>query len=155
MTDNISRFYSWVAGAMGGRFLAQGNNSSRMLQQGIAPGTLRLPGRCPGNLLLPTWLWVVRTVNLYDQSAVTLHSNRPFLLVFSNLLCYKNTSTSLFKHMWHKAQPINWLANSYNLTFHSLTSKTTPTKWFCIGSIHCESYYKHVQMIETKVVASF
>jgi len=49
----FSRFNSWVAEAMGVRFLAQGNNSSRKPQLGIKPGTLRLPGRCPGSLLLP------------------------------------------------------------------------------------------------------
>ena len=53
---SISWFYSWVAGAMGVKFLAKGNNSSRMPQLGIKPGTFRLPGRCPGSLLLPP-LW--------------------------------------------------------------------------------------------------
>jgi len=41
-----------VAEAMGVKFLAQGNNSSREPQLGIEPGTLQLPGRCPGSLLL-------------------------------------------------------------------------------------------------------
>jgi len=50
---NISRFNSWVAGAMGVKFLAQGNNSSRKPQLDIEPGTLQLLGRCPGSLLLP------------------------------------------------------------------------------------------------------
>jgi len=35
-----SRFNSWVAEAMGVKFLAQGNNSSRKPQLGIKPGTL-------------------------------------------------------------------------------------------------------------------
>ena len=50
-----SQFNSWVAEAMGVKFLAQGNNSSRKPQPGIEPGTSRLPGRCPGNLLLPPY----------------------------------------------------------------------------------------------------
>ena len=50
---SISQFYSWVAGAMGVKFLAQGNNSSRIPQPGIEPGTFQLPSRCPGSLLLP------------------------------------------------------------------------------------------------------
>jgi len=51
----MSRFNSWVAEAMGVKFLAQGNNSSRKSWPGIEPRTLRLPGRCPGNLLLPPY----------------------------------------------------------------------------------------------------
>jgi len=35
----------WVAEAMGVKFLAHGNNSSRGPQLDIEPGTLRLPGR--------------------------------------------------------------------------------------------------------------
>ena len=36
----LSRFNSWVAEAMGVKFLAQGNNSSRKPHPGIEPGTL-------------------------------------------------------------------------------------------------------------------
>jgi len=39
----MSRFNRWVAEAMGVKFLAKGNNSSRLPQVGIEPGTLVLP----------------------------------------------------------------------------------------------------------------
>jgi len=35
----MSRFNSWVAGAMGVKFLAQGSNSSRKPRPDIEPGT--------------------------------------------------------------------------------------------------------------------
>jgi len=53
----LFRFNSWVAEAMGVKFLAQGNNSSRRPWPSIKPETLRLPGRCPGSVLLPP-CWV-------------------------------------------------------------------------------------------------
>jgi len=37
--DMHTQYFSWVAGAMAVKFLAQGNNSSRMPQLGIEPGT--------------------------------------------------------------------------------------------------------------------
>jgi len=48
------RFNSWVAGAMGVKFLAQGNNNSRKPQLGIEPGTLQSLGRFSDSLLLPS-----------------------------------------------------------------------------------------------------
>jgi len=44
---------------MGVKFLAQGNNSSRMPQLGIEPGAFRLPGRCPDSLLLPPYFALI------------------------------------------------------------------------------------------------
>ena len=42
----LSRFYSWVAGAMGVKFLTQGNNSGSKSQLGIESGTSQCTGRC-------------------------------------------------------------------------------------------------------------
>jgi len=50
-----SQFNSWVAEAMGVKFLVQGNNSSRKPQLGIKPGTLWLPGKCH---TMSHWFWI-------------------------------------------------------------------------------------------------
>ena len=72
-TYNMSQVYSWVVGVMGVKFLAQGNNRSRMSQPGIESGTFRLPGRYPGNLLLPAFIFIlISDINWKRQIGGTL-----------------------------------------------------------------------------------
>jgi len=77
-THNIccSRFHSWVAEAMGVKFLVQGKNSSRRPWPGIEPGILQLPGRCPGSLLLPAFHTRVSYLfsdTMYTRTRVLVH----------------------------------------------------------------------------------
>jgi len=63
-----SRFNSWVAEAMGVKYLAQGNISSRGPQLGIEPGTLQLPGRCPGSFPLPPYISIYKSIEGFTYS---------------------------------------------------------------------------------------
>ena len=86
----FSRFYSWVAGAKGVKFLAQGNNSNRMPQLGIKPGTFRLPGRCPGNLLLPFFIEAVVGIGINEVPKIE-----------NSISTFDTVISVTFKHVLH------------------------------------------------------
>ena len=90
------RFNSRTAEAIGVKFLAQGNNSSRKPWPSI---TFWLPGRCPGRLLLPPDVtWDPNLALLSKYSLCTWCNATGYLLDTVYLIIYSTIVRSYFSY---------------------------------------------------------
>ena len=61
-------FNSWVDWS---KFLAQGNNNTKVAQLGIEPGTFRLPGGCPNHLAMLPQHTHTQVMNVHSKMPET------------------------------------------------------------------------------------